>query len=139
MKAFSINSDRIIVALWCLATITTFFAILFDNSNIGVSISAFTIALALWISVYLNILKSDEEPITIRFVIFTTIAFPIAFPIGAFVIFSVIADVIIEIISFFNYSGQHFAQASIVTFITCAVTAFFMNGMRLKNPRKTDF
>ena len=135
MKAFTINPDSIIIALWGLATITTFFAILFDNSNIGVSISAFTIALALWISVYLNVLKSDEDPITTRFVVFATIAFPI----GAFILFSVIAGVIIEIISFFNYSGQHFVQASIVTFFTCAVTAFFMNGMRLKNPRKTNF
>ena len=75
MKAFIINSDRIIVALWGLAIITTFFAILFDNSNIGVSISAFTIAFALCVIIYLSVLKGEEEPITNKFAILTPIAF----------------------------------------------------------------
>ena len=130
MKAFTISPDRIIVALWGLATITTFFAILFDNSNIGVSISASMIAFALCVTIYLSVLKGEEEPITTRFAIFTAIAFPII----TFVFFIAIADAIIEIISLFNYSGPHFAQASIVTF-TGTVTVFLI--IMIKKSKKT--
>ena len=130
MKAFTII-ERIIVALWSLATVTTFFTLLVTNSHIGVSICAFTIAIASSVSIYHAAMKSrvkkNEETNTVFVVI--------AFPIMIYLFTSIITAIITEIISMLNYSGPHFAQASIVTIFIGAITVFLIT--EIKKSEKT--
>ena len=133
MKAFTII-DRIIVALWSFATITTFFTLLVTNSHIGVSICAFTIAIASSVSIYHAVMKSrvkkNKETNTI------TLFDVIAFPIMIYLFTNIITGIITEIISLFNHSGPHFAQASIVTIFVGAITVFLI--ITIKKSKKTQ-